>query len=585
MTYLFPLLFIFTVVAAAPYHTLTAGNLPPENLTAARPKPLTGFLTSPTWHGGVNGYLNPQILDASLRPPTTLEFYYVGLIEVMDGMNSFPGFDTFIEPKLAASASRGKHVILRFFLDYPQTADKYVSHTPEFLVRDFGVVMTKWWYDDLQTRGGLSPDYSDPNLILALQNFIAALGQRYDGDTRLGFIQLGLLGFWGEWHTYTGNSTTNNWIPDSTKVAVIDAFDSAFQTTMLQVRYIHSHAVGRPNFGLHDDSFAYSTVDSTVSWFFWSQVTAAGATDFWKLGPICYRCGGSKQLCFKSVDFGLHDDSFAYSTVDSTVSWFFWSQVTAAGATDFWKLGPMGGEVRPELQSTIFDPDYPAGTPYHQDINMCIDTTHTTYMINYHAFALGNGYTGQALTNAIAASDRMGYAFRVSQVAASVGSSAGTVDVAVTVTQDGVAPFYFSLDLKLVCNNGSFRATRQGVNAIKTKGSSSTFTFVAVPGTSSCLSSIKLMLDSPYAFPGVPVKFAQGTLDGTTVGISLPVPGPTCLQANQGVCNASNLCCAGLSCQADGKCYASPSCSSLSRQTCKSTPGCVWSGKGPCAKA
>jgi hypothetical protein len=30
--------------------------------------------------------------------------------------------------------------------------------------------------------------------------FIAALGRRYDGDSRIGFITAGLLGGWGEWH-------------------------------------------------------------------------------------------------------------------------------------------------------------------------------------------------------------------------------------------------------------------------------------------------------------------------------------------------------------------------------------------------
>jgi hypothetical protein len=45
------------------------------------------------------------------------------------------------------------------------------------------------------------------------------------------------------------------------------------------------------------------------------------------------------------------------------VSWFFWPSVVAAGAGEQWRLGAMGGELRPELQSTIFDADYAAGAP------------------------------------------------------------------------------------------------------------------------------------------------------------------------------------------------------------------------------
>ena len=88
-----------TAAASIPYHTLSlaSDSLPPRNLAAARPAPLKGFLTSPQWHTG--GYENPQHLS---DPDSTLEFYYVGLSDIMDGMSSFPGFDTEIEPRLQA---------------------------------------------------------------------------------------------------------------------------------------------------------------------------------------------------------------------------------------------------------------------------------------------------------------------------------------------------------------------------------------------------------------------------------------------------------------------------------------------------
>jgi len=281
-----------------------------------------------------------------------MEFYYIGLSDVMTGMDSFPGFDTVVEPRIAASASRGKHSILRFYMDYPQpTRELYVSHTPPFLKNaPYNLQMTDWTSVDLNAVGS-SPDYSDENLKTALNKFVAALGDRYDGDPRVGFIQVGLLGFWGEWHTWTENVTTHSWIPDATKVALIDAFDTAFQTTQVQIRYPHWYAVGanqREGFGLHDDSFAHSTIDEGV------------------YGEL--------------------------------ITWFFWSQVQAAAATDFWLSGAMGGELRPELQSTIFDDDYAAGTQYKQDFGMCAETTHATYMLNYHA--VGTSYTGTALESA-----------------------------------------------------------------------------------------------------------------------------------------------------------------------------------------
>jgi len=454
--------------SAAAYHTLHSDDLPPANAAAARPAPLKGFLTSPEWHNG--GYANPQYYN---DPESTMEFYYIGLSDVMTGMTSFPGFDTVVEPRIAASASRGKHAILRFYMDYPQPAGSYVSHTPQFLIDDYNLQMTPWTSVDLNAVGS-SPDYSDENLKTALANFAAALGNRYDGDNRIGYVQVGLLGFWGEWHTWTENSATHGWIPDATKMALIDAFDDAFETTQIQIRYPHWYAVGayqRQGLGLHDDSFAHSTIDDGV-----------------------------------------------YGTA---MSWFFWSQVQAIAATDFWMSGAMGGEVRPELQATIFDDNYAAGTQYKQDFGQCAETTHATYMLNYYAFE--TSYAGNALASARTASDQMGYAFRLAEVSVAEGSGGDNVDITATVIQDGIAPFYYDLSIVLACPDG-FSGTVDGVDDIIAEGSTASFTFAAVPATSTCLSSLGFSLSSSYALAGAPVKFAQGVSDGAVVEVSLPLP-------------------------------------------------------------
>ena len=116
-----------TVAASVPYHTLTSSDLPPPNPAAAQPSPLKGFVTSPEWHTG--GYINPQYHNTI---DSTMEFYYIGLSDIMTGMDDFL-FDSVVEPRLAASASRGKHSILRFYMDYPRPDfNSYVSHTPQF---------------------------------------------------------------------------------------------------------------------------------------------------------------------------------------------------------------------------------------------------------------------------------------------------------------------------------------------------------------------------------------------------------------------------------------------------------------------
>jgi hypothetical protein len=119
----------------------------------------------------------------------------------------------------------------------------------------------------------------------------------------------------------------------------------------------------------------------------------------------------------------------------------------------------------------------------------------------------------------------MGYAFYVSDIAASVSSitNAQTVNVSVAITQIGVAPFYYDLSLVLQCDNGLVRKLLPGVNEIIEKGDSRTFIFTDIPATSACLEQVELSLDSSYAYPGRPILFAQGS--NGKVRVNVPVPG------------------------------------------------------------
>lgn len=45
------------------------------------------------------------------------------------------------------------------------------------------------------------PDWNDPFFLERVDALLSALGHRYDGDPRIGWIDIGLYGSWGEWHT------------------------------------------------------------------------------------------------------------------------------------------------------------------------------------------------------------------------------------------------------------------------------------------------------------------------------------------------------------------------------------------------
>jgi hypothetical protein len=363
---------------------------------------------------------------------------------------------TVVDRYLAGSASRFCHAVLRPIAQFPGRPLKIPSY-----LYAAGIEMR-------ETVNGTMPYYGDPILLEAMQQFIASFGQRYDKDKRLAFLQAGLLGFWGEWHTF-GNGGL---LPDSVKELVVGWYTKAFPETKLQVRYPRPSVLAA-NWGFHDDSFAFQTLDGVYT-------------------------GGHVAPSY------------------------FWPSVIKNGGADFWKRSVMGGETRPELQKEVFEPTYAARTFQKQSFMDCVNVTHTTYSMNHGAFRNG-GYIGEELSNALFAHARMGYNFYVSQVAVKTSATAMTVDVDVTVTQIGVAPFYFDLSLVLEC----FVMTKQVVSGVETiieAGAFKTFSFARVPATAQCLSALTLSLASSYAYTGRPVKFAQG--NGTLV-VSLPLPNTT----------------------------------------------------------
>jgi hypothetical protein len=330
--------------------------------------PLKGFLTSHQW------------TTPDQRIPHRLEFLYLPISAVIATPGGY-SFETGLEPYLRESEGRGNHMVLRFFLDYPSKD----PGLPDWLANQVSCTP----YTDY--GGGCSPDYDDPLLQSTLLDFIAAFGARYNGDRRLGFVQLGLLGFWGEWHTYPRNEL---FASDAFQKSVIAAFDDAFDSTPLLLRY--------PIF------------DSPMR------------------------------------NMGFHDDSFAFATLGD-VAWYFLPKLVAAGAEDRWRQAPIGGEVYPELQKILFSGDYEVGTD-GQDMLQCIRETHASWMINNGAFRVHDGYEGAQLEAAREAALAMGYEFWVPQMSLTAsGLQANTLDVtfSVDIAHSGVAPFYYPLHLQL----------------------------------------------------------------------------------------------------------------------------------------
>jgi len=358
----------------APAAPLAYAPAPPDN-------PLKGFV---------------PYLRADTTFPHSMEWDYTRLSDVMTGPTNFNWAP--FEAKLNAAASRGHQFIARFYMEWPGRK----TGVPQYLI-DAGLTMRTWTNTNTQPWPPAldhTPDYEDPRLRAALTNFIHALGRRYDGDPRLGFLGLGLLGTWGEWH----NHPNQKWFASKTvQREVMDAFEAAFQKTRLVARY------------------------------------PAGPAD-----PV-YADNSRRAL-------GYHDDSFAWGTVHTGKrgnEWFFETRLRAANALDKWRTQPIGGEVRPEVWKCLFNE--PSCAPAGQEFDRCLEATHASWLCNEGVFR--GQAQGAARERAMRAAQRMGYELHVAR--ADLETAGGHLAIALTVTNTGIAPFYYDWPMELAALNAA----------------------------------------------------------------------------------------------------------------------------------
>jgi len=323
--------------------------------------------------------------------PHSMDWFYIPVNAVQTGMDTFDW--TALEEKLDIAAMKGHQAVFRFYYDYPCHA----TGVPQFLI-DLGLELRPYNEPEDLGGGGLCPDYEDPNLRRSMQNLIAAMGEKYDGDPRIGFITVGLLGFWGEWHNWPFDEDRSDDKPDWTIPAevyseVLTAFDKAFNTTRICVR---EPKPGIDNAGFHA---------------------------------------------------GYHDDSFAFATLPYKLGgqdWSFGQRLERHGVTEKWMTECVGGEVYPPIQRGLFKnvPEYPDWIDSYgrQDWNACVEAVHPTWLM---CDAIKE-YRGEEKENAIKASQSIGYDLQVA--AATYFEEVRTADltVEVEILNRGAAPFYYN---------------------------------------------------------------------------------------------------------------------------------------------
>lgn len=317
--------------------------------------------------------------------PHSMEYYYVAWKDIQTDYATFSW--SAIDIRLVDVAARGHHVVFRVYADYPKLA----YGVPAFLDS-----IPRHAYTDNGNTTSFSPDYDNPNLRRAMLATIAAMGARYDGDQRIGFIEVGFLGFWGEWHTYPH---TEWFASTATQNMVLDAFERAFHRTKLVMR--------EPKAGTNMPARA----------------------------------------------IGYHDDSFCYSTFGSIAGagWYFWPKILAAGEREKWRTQSIGGELRPEIQLSLWSDACTCTNGEDglamQSFDRCVDSTHASWQLAHSLFVPGN--TGTAHIRALAGARRMGYELFVSAVCIPDVVTDVTVPVSLTIMNKGVAPFPYRWTVEL----------------------------------------------------------------------------------------------------------------------------------------
>lgn len=260
------------------------------------PQPKPGPLDNP-----LKGWC-PYTNAGKIHQPYSMVFQYISWreLEPIEGNYRFDKW----EESWDVEAAKDKHVIFRVYIDYPSKP----SGLPQWL-RAAGVKETP--YDNY--GGGQSPNYDDPRMIAAMERLIMALGKRYNDDPRIAFVELGLLGFWGEWHTYP---RTKLYASPETERRVINAYHKAFPDKSLMVRYARDYAGQQAWIGFHDDLFPEDT-DNGHDWSFLSGLRKTNRTDNWQAAVIGGEMVPGKAAKWLGDDF----DTTKAMVIRSHFSW------------------------------------------------------------------------------------------------------------------------------------------------------------------------------------------------------------------------------------------------------------------------
>ena len=255
-----------------------------ENTVTVTPALADEILTNPGM--GWETFARPARMDTNLPSwiPSTVEYaqYSWHQLETQQGeLNT-----EFLDHELSKAHDSGQKLALRIKC-YSPSGPKH----PMWLEAIGGKIrMADYGAPDHKIP---IVDLDDPVVLKSHLDFIRMLGEHYDGNPDLDHVDIGSVGWWGEWHL--SRCTLVSMPTLETRMKVVDAYLSAFKKTPLLMlgaggectAYAIRHGAGWRvdsfgDLGSSSRRYNHSIDDYPVSF------VRNGVLDVWKTAPVAF---------------------------------------------------------------------------------------------------------------------------------------------------------------------------------------------------------------------------------------------------------------------------------------------------------
>jgi hypothetical protein len=263
----------------------------PEATDEVLVNPGMGFETFHSFNGDRQNILAENYPECSIA---YFRFYWSKL-EPREGTYNFDLIDSLLEK----GQQNGQDLALRFM---PTSSADLSAGTPQWYMEK----AKGYWYTKYNRRGW-APDHNDPYFLAKQEELISAFGERYNGHKNIIRMDIGSVGFWGEWHM----SHTEPAVPmisEENAVKIIDMYLKHWNETPLSMligyvpglRYAVSKGAGWRADSLGD----YGHFSDTWCHMFDSypqNLEQAEAWEAWKNGPVAFEPPGTMHDLDKYV--------------------------------------------------------------------------------------------------------------------------------------------------------------------------------------------------------------------------------------------------------------------------------------------